>query len=301
MSQRLTYRTSHFEPVPAWRRWWPLAWAEASSLFRSIWGVVLFCVCLLPVLIRLAMLLIMFGVVNFGPPSLRNRLTSRATGELASIDPRRVEFYVEPVLQVMPGMVFVLLLSSLVIARSVARDRSTNALELYWTRGITPWTYLLAKWFGGLMLLSLLTVIAPLALWTTAVFLAEDWSLFLDSWLPMLIALSALMLVTAVWSALGILLSAAANSPNGAMVAWISLLVGSGALAVVLAVVLREPWLRSCLSVWDAGGVIVRALAGLAQPRGGVSVAGAGCVLGGLLLFTWWRARRRLRLGEAIG
>jgi hypothetical protein len=246
-------------------------------------------------------LLIMFGVVSFGPPALRNRLSSRATGEMASLDPRRVEFYVDPVLQVMPGMVFVLLLSSLVVARAIARDRSTNALELYWTRGITPWSYLLAKWVGGHLLLSTLTVLAPLALWVTAVFLAEDWSLFADTWWPMLGALVALALITAVWTGLGILLSAAANSPNGAMVAWISLLVGSGALAVVLAVVLREPWLRSCLSVWEAGGVVVRSLAGLTQGRGGVSVPGAYAMLGALLVVTGWRARRRLRLGEAIG
>jgi ABC-type transport system involved in multi-copper enzyme maturation permease subunit len=301
MSQPLSYRTSDYQPVPEWRRWWPLAWAEATSLFRTRWGVAVFCVCLLPALIRLAMLLIMFGVVSFGPPAIRNRLSTRASSEFASVDPRRVDFYVDPVLQVMPGMVFVLLLSSLVVARAIARDRSTNALELYWTRGISPWSYLLAKWFGGNLLLSMLTVLAPLALWITAVFLAEDWSLLATTWWQMLGALGALALVTAVWTGLAILLSAAANSPNGAMVAWISLLVGSSALAVVLAVVLREPWLRSCLSVWEAGGVVVRSLAGISQNRGGVSVAGAYTMLGALLLLTGWRASRRLRLGEAIG
>jgi ABC-type transport system involved in multi-copper enzyme maturation permease subunit len=298
MNQPLSYRSSSYEPVPVWRRSWPLAWAEATSLFRTRWGVVVFCVCLLPVLIRLAMLLIMFGVVSFGPAALRNRLNTRATGELASIDPRRVEFYVDPVLQVMPGMVFVLLLSSLVVARAIARDRTTNALELYWTRGITPWSYLFAKWLGGGLLIALLTVLAPFVLWLVAVFLAEDWTLFAETWLPLSGALAALALMTVVWTGMGIFLSAAAASPNGAMVAWISLLVGSSAVGVVLSVVLREPWLRTCLSVWDAGGVVVRALAGL--PQRNVSVPGAAIVLTAVLLWTWWRARARLRLAEAI-
>ena len=72
---------------------------------------------------------------------------------------------------------------------------------------------------------------------------------------------------------------------------------GSGG-AVALSVVLREPWLRTCLSVWDAGGVVVRALAGL--PQRNVSVPGAALVLTAVLLWTWWRARARLRLAEAI-
>ncbi|MFY9345965.1 MAG: ABC transporter permease [Planctomycetota bacterium] len=294
----LGYRPAAFVPVPAWRRWWPLAREEASSLFRARWGVAMFCVCLVPTLIRLAMLLMVFGVIQFGPLSLRNRLQTRAAGEVANLDPRRAEFYIESVLQVMPGMVCLLLLTSLTVARSIARDRTTNALELYWTRGISPLGYLLAKWVGSVWLVAKVTVVAPLLLWVVAVFLADDWSLFLDSWLTVGAGLVGVAVATAVWTALGTLLSACAGRPNTAMVAWSLLLVGSSAVGVVLAQALREPHLRSTLSVWHAGGVVARAIAGIPQAK--VSVAGAATTLGVLLLLLAWRARRRLRLLEAV-
>ncbi len=298
MTQRLDYRSSPFEPVPRWRRAWPLAWQEATSLFRTKWGVALFFVCLLPALVRLAMLLILFGVVNFGPLSLRNRVPSRGRGELAALDPAQAEFYVDHVLQVMPGMVFVLLLSSLVVARSIARDRTTNALELYWTRGISPRAYLLAKWLGCTLVVGTVTVAAPFALWVTAVFLADDWSLLADSWLPLVLSLGGLAITTMVWVGIGVFISAACATPNAAMVLWTMLLVGSKAIGVVAAIALEERWLRSCLSVWDAGGVVVRAIGGLSQRQ--VSVPGAVAALAAWFFLLLWRARRHLRVVEAV-
>ena len=125
----LRYRAETFQPVPVARRWWPLAAHEFLSLFRTRWGLTMFFVCLIPGIGRLVMLLIMFGVVNFGP-EMRARLQQRGPANLASLDPGRIEFYIGPVLAVMPGMIVVLLLSSLVVARAIARDRMTNALEL---------------------------------------------------------------------------------------------------------------------------------------------------------------------------
>lgn len=267
-------------------------------MFRTKWGVGLFFVCLLPSLIRLAMLLIMFGVIQFGPLSLRNRMSGRASSEVAMLDPRTADFYVEPVLQVMPGMVFALLLTTLVVARAVAKDRATNALELYWTRGITPWTYVLAKWLGTLLMVSVVTVLAPLALWLTAVFLADDWTLASNSWWPVVKGLGGLLVATSTWTALGILVSVACATPSTAMVLWTMLLVGSSALAVALSTTLHEPQLRSTLSVWHAGGVVARAIAGIPQRQ--VSVGGALAVLAILFGMLLLRARSRLRLSEAV-
>ncbi len=301
MSQALDYRPAVYRPVPPWRRWWPLARQEATVLFRGRWGVALFFLCLAPAIIRLAMLLVLFGVVNFGPLELRGRAARARTGggEWARFDPQRAEFYVEPVLEVMPGMVFALLLSTLVIARSVARDRPPNALELYWTRGISPGAYVLAKWVGCTLLLGTVTVAAPFALRVTAVVLADDWSLLADTAAPMAAALGAVALVTAVWSALGVLISAAAATPNGAMVGWALLIVGSSAVGTVLSHALRDRELLSVLSVWHAGGTVARALAGIAQRH--ASVGGAAICLSVVLTLAWLRARRHLRVGEAVG
>lgn len=282
--------------VSALRRVWPLADFEFRSLFRSRWGVALFCACLFPGLGRLVMLLIAFGVLNFGPPRLRSRLQGRT--EIAGLDPGRVDFYLEPVLSVMPGLVFLLLLTSLVVARTIARDRMANALELYWTRGISPRGYVAGKWLGSILLCGTVTVAVPLALWLTAGLLAEDWSLMADSWVGMAWATAGLLLVTVVWTGMCLSISAICPAPNTAMVAWCMLLVGSSALGVVMANALREPWLRSCLSIWDAGAVVVRAIAGVSQR--GVSVPGAVGTLTVTFTVLAWIACKRLRLGEAV-
>lgn len=292
----LRYRVDSFRPVPAVRRWWPLAAREFMSLFRTRWGVAMFFLCSVPGIGRLVMLLIVFGVVRFGP--LRARLPQRGPGTPAELDPFRVEFYIDPVLDVMPGMITALLLTSLVTARAIARDRMTNALELYWTRGISPRAYLFAKWLGSFMLVSLLTVAIPLVLWLSAVLLAEDWSLLTDTIAQFGLVLTGLVLVTGAWTGICILISALCASANTAMVLWSMLLVGSSALGAVMATLLRERWLASSISVWEAGGVIVRAVAGV--PQANVSVPSAALVLGGLFALLSVPVLRRLRIVEAL-
>jgi ABC-type transport system involved in multi-copper enzyme maturation permease subunit len=297
MTGDLQIRRASYEPVPTWRRWMPLARSEFTSLFRTRWGVGLYFVCRFPGIGRLVMLMIIFGVVNFGPPELRGRL--RAPPGLAYLDPNRVEFYVHPFLDVMPGMVFTLIVTSLVVARSIARDRTTNALELYWTRGISPRAYLLAKWWGCACLVGTLTVAVPFSLWATAVLLADDWSLLTSTALPMMQALLGMAAATAVWTALGILVSALCRSPNKAVVLWITMIVGTSAIGFVVAKAFGDWSLRSSLSVWHAGGVVARAVGGLWQP--GDSIGGACLVLGSLLVVVAALAWRRLRLVEAVG
>jgi ABC-type transport system involved in multi-copper enzyme maturation permease subunit len=255
-------------------------------------------VCLFPALGRLVMLLIIFGVIDFGPRMLRDRLTQSLPPSMEQLNPERAAFYIEPVLAVMPGMIFFLLLTSMVVARSVARDRATNALELYWTRGITPWSYVLGKWWGGFLITATSTVIAPLTLWLAAVFLAEDWNVLLGSAPQFAWGLLALVGLTAMWTAIGTLLSAVCSSANLAMVAWCILLVGTSAIGFILSQALHEPWLRSCLSFWDAGGVLVRAVAGL--PQRDASVPGALATLTALFIGLVVAARRRMRVQEAL-
>ena len=298
MSNALHYRPVEGRRVPPFLRPWALVQQELATLFRFRWGIALFLFCLLPGLARLVMLLIAFGVLNFGPVQMQRRLAGRTPPELLQFDPRHAAFYIEPVVSVLPGMVFFLVLTTVVVARSVAGDRAVNALELYWTRSITPWRYLLGKWLGGALLTSAITIGVPLVLWLTALFLAEDFALLADSVLPLLRALGALVVMTLVWTGIGTLLSTIAGGPNLAMVLWIGLTIGSSALGNILSRVLREPWLRECLSFWDAGAVLVRWSADLPQRQ--VSVAGAATTLVVLLAAALLLAARRLRTEEAL-
>ena len=250
-----------------------IALRTVGSLFRSKWGVAMFCVCLVPGIGRLVMLLILFGVVRF-LPGVKTRI---GAGADVTLDPNRVDFYLEPVLSVMPGMVFALLLTSLVTARAVARDRVTNALELFWTRGISPRAYVFAKWLGCTQLLGVFTTAVPLLLWVTALFLADETAPLWAIGPRLALALLGVAAVTGVWTGICVLVSAACAAPNTAMVSWSMLLVGSTACGVVLASALNQPWLVSCLSIWDAGVVVVREIAGLPhRPRGSVSSTAVG-------------------------
>ncbi|MFK7742783.1 MAG: ABC transporter permease [Planctomycetota bacterium] len=299
MSQAL-----HYRPLPTsvrrhgYRRLWPLARQEMLGLFRTRWGLTLYFFCLFPSLGRLVMLLIMFGVVDFGPRSMRQRMQDNLPDSMEHLNPERASFYFETALSTMPGMVFFLLLTSMVVARSIARDRATNALELYWTRGISPWGYVFAKWWGGFLLTASMTVVMPIVLWLAAGFLAEDWSQLTDTLPQFALGVAGMVMITVLWTVTGTLLSAIAGSANLAMVLWSVLLVGSFAVGVVIARVLGEPWLRSSLSFWDAGRVLVRALAGFDQR--GASPTAAVVTLSSLITVLAVLARRRMRVVEAL-
>lgn len=298
MSQHLHYRGLDCELAGPFQRLWPLARQEMLGLFRTKLGLALYFVCLFPALGRMVQLLIMFGVLDFGPRGLVNRLQQNLPPSMDRQNPLRAEFYFEGSLSTMPGMIFFLLLTSMVVARCIARDRATNALELYWTRGISPWGYVFAKWLGGFLITASLTVGMPIVLWVSACFLAEDWSLMLDTGPQFLLGLFAITLMTAIWTGVGTLLSAVASSANLAMVLWSMLLVGSSAVGFVLSRALDERSLRSCMSFWDAGRVIVRSIADL--PQRDASVTGAFIMLGTLCTVLFVVAKKRMRVVEAL-
>ena len=296
MIQSLRYRPLECERVHGLARLWPLARQEMTALFRTKWGVALFFFCLFPSLGRLVMLMIILGVVDFGPRGLRGRMSQSLPDE---VNPERATFYFETALSTMPGMVFFLMLTSVVVSRSIARDRATNGLELYWTRGITPWGYVFAKWLGGFLLTASMMVAMPLVLWCAAVLLAEDWSLLTNTAGQMAMGLLGMAIMTAIWTGIGTLLSAVASTANLAMVLWSILLVGSSAVGFILSKVLGDPELKSCLSFWDAGRVILRDFASLPQ-RMEVSVFGAYAMLSSVAALLALAAWRRMRVVEAL-
>lgn len=294
----LGYRVANYVPVPSWRRWWPLAHQEFLSLFRTKWGVAVFGICLIPSLARLVLLMILFGILDFGP-QLRDRLSRGRGPAVAMWDPNRIDFYTEPVLAAMPGMVCVLLLTTLVVARAIARDRATNALELYWTRGISPRAYFWAKWVGCFLLVAMVTVVAPLLLWTVAVLLAEDWSLLAATAPALPGMVGGLALGTALLTTVCLQVSAVSRTANGATVLWCVLLIGSQAVGVIVSKVLRQDGLKSTISIWEAFATIVRTCVD-SVPRG-VSPGIAFATLGVVVVVLAIVVRRRIRLAEAIG
>lgn len=292
----MDYRPAPYEPIAGWRRLWPLVHLEFSALFRSRWGIALYVACLFPSIVRLVFVLIWSGVFATG---MRGRMPGNRPQQFDWFVPDNPAFYLEQVVASESGLVPLLVLTALTTSRAIAKDRTTNALELYWTRGITPYGYLLGKWAGSFALVATVTVVAPLVLWLTAVLFAEDWSFLADTGPFMPGVLAGLLCFTFALTSICLLFSAIAGTPNLAMILWALLLGLSTAVANIAAEALRDAGAASWLSVFESAGAVARAVAG--QPQRGAPVLSSVLTLavvgGGLALL----ARRRLRLQEAIG
>ncbi len=283
------YRSLQFEPQPVRERLQPIVSLEFRTLFRTRFGVALFLFCLLPSIVNLVVLLMQMGVLQFGG-GMTGMLPERLRAD-------HVMFYVDSI--VADSFAPFLILSALVSSRAIAKDRAANALELYWTRGITPAGYMLAKFLGSFLLLCLMCVVAPVVLWVMGVLLAEDWTFLRNTirFMPRVVA--GLLAFTVLLGFLPVAFSALAGTANLASVMWCMLIVGTTGFARVLAELTEDAAWMPAVSLWDAAGTVARAIAGMPQPDGSVGNAllalfVAGGVLTALMV-------RRLRLREAIG
>jgi ABC-type transport system involved in multi-copper enzyme maturation permease subunit len=307
----LDYRPKPYEPSSSLARLRSLAASEFRALFRSKWGIVLFGLCTVPTLFRLVIMLIYLGALGFGGDNIRRGMRE-APEPVLDFLPSSPSFYIEPIVAPEQGMLVLMMLMALATARTIAKDRATNALELYWTRGISPIGYFLGKWAGALLLVAQLTVAAPVGLWLVGVVFADDWS-FLHETAPFMPrVVLGLCVFTAVLGSICVLISAVCSTANLATILWCMLLGSTFAAANVLEELLRVD-MTSWASVWDAAATLARGCAGtratavtfehglprMEEVRGNIPAAAA--MLGGLALLLAALARRRLRIVEAIG
>jgi hypothetical protein len=298
----LGYRPFHYQPVARLLRLVPIFAAEFRTLFRTRWGVALWFFCLLPVLVSLVALLIRMRVLSFGADQMPQRFERRieqAHQLVPRMDPFRLEFYVEPATAMGPALALTLLLTTLVTARAIAKDRAVNALELYWTRGIGPRGYFFAKWGGSLLLLGCNVVLAPFLLFVLGSLLHDDWE-FLQktgAFVPRALLGNAVFAVLLTLPC--ICLSAIAGSPNLASILWCLLVGGTSVIADRLGAMARDQGLVAAAGTWNAAETVARSIAGL--PLRGLSLPLAIVHLAVLDLLLAGLAWRRLRLQEAIG
>jgi hypothetical protein len=212
-------------------------------------------------------------------------------------NPSLPNFYLDTILR--SGFFLFVLYSTVVGSGIIARDRHSNAVELYMTRAVTATRYVLGKWFAVASLLAM-QVVAPIFLvWVTAVLLAPDWGVLQDTigFMPrVLLGLGVLcmfhgFLVTAI--------SASTDTPVFGALLWVICM----AFLTMMARILRfhfGPSFWTALSPWDACKRIVEAVAGVAAGTdyavldAGLSMA-VFAVLGVVLI------RRGLRSVEAVG
>lgn len=292
------YREARYAPSPAWRRLWPIARMELRALFRGGWGVAAFVACLVPSIVNLVLMLLSLGVLKFdgAPRGLQRQLPRGMQQQLLRVLPDHIQFHVESI--VMDSLLPILIITAWVSCRAVAKDRAMNALELYWTRGISPRGYFVAKWFGSFLLLSIVTVLAPFLVWATGVLVAEDWGFLQDTigFMPRVLLAHALFAAAIAWMC--VCLSSLVRSAIFASMLWLLLVGLSGAMAGVLSHLIEgSSWTRS-LGLWQSLSDLDRCIAGAPLQAGSAGEALAG-VFGYLAVLTLMMLRT-MRRQEAI-
>ncbi|MCB9889237.1 MAG: hypothetical protein H6836_06640, partial [Planctomycetes bacterium] len=159
------YSGIEYRPVGMLGRLWCLTWMEFTQLFRTRKGLLVFLACIA--------LLVVKAVVMWGQLSAETDAMARAASMVSPAwSPFRVEFYMSHSTQF--GFLPFLVLTTLIGVRAIAGDKETNALEIYWTRGISPWGYFAGKWAGSALLLGAAFFVGPLVLWVYGLLAAPD-------------------------------------------------------------------------------------------------------------------------------
>ncbi len=286
------YRRVHYTPTSRLRRAWPVALLELRTMFRVRFGAVLYLICLGPTIGSLIFLLVRAGIWDLG--AQRGGAGRGMPG--GGFDPSTPAFFITPIFTL--STVPFLILTTLVTVRAVAKDRAAGALEMYWTRGITPLDYFGGKWAGSFLLLASAFVAAPALLWLTSVLLAPDWRQFdaTITFVPGMLA--GLVLVCALLALLGVSLSALAGTPNFASILWLLLSVGTLIGGQLLWRLFRDNWVVA-ISPWRAGRRVVEACAGEVPFADYSPLVAAGFLLGTVAV-VFGLALRRLRVAEVV-
>lgn len=293
------YRQLEYEPTPRWARIWPIAVLEFKSLFRRRFGNWLYFVCFGPSLFMLGVMIVYLNQAQIMGNEDAGQMIDRMLGTGGgAFYPRAASFYIEPTLSW--NFIVFLFLTFLVSCRAIAKDRAANALEIYWTRGITPLDYFVGKWLGSILLLGLPMAVCPTVIWLVGVLSAEDWTFFQDTAGFVLPAIAGLIGFTAVMTGIPTAFSALCRNPNFAAILWLMLVTGTTLLANLLAheVMRGDQWI-SAISPWEGGAHIVRSMTG-APTNFSYDAWGAAFILGGICFVLVLLVLRKLRLREAV-
>jgi len=226
----------------------------------------------------------------------------------AFLNPFVPAFYFEKSLGGYGFLVF-LVLTSFVSIRAISGDRATNALEIYWTRSISPLGYFIGKWLGSCLLLAAVFFGGPLFCWLFSQLIAPDWQYLGHTigYVPRVLAVLFLQCLVLSFVAVGF--SAATKNANLAWLLWIGILVGGAVIAGLLTHLARgfggaawdEVVWFDAIMLWDAVARICYGLIGEVRPGRSPDDYGVGvaCCSLGLYLFAvaliLWRQLRTER------
>jgi ABC-type transport system involved in multi-copper enzyme maturation permease subunit len=232
----------------AWSRALAIAWSEVVLNFKTKKFLVFYVGCISPAVVAFVLLYLRF-VLAEGQGELAGVQFNRGFARfLGGVD--RVEFFLDT------GRGFTtmlaILFSAVVGAGVISRDRRAGALELYFTRGIRPSTYVAGK-VGGVFFLMLCQLLFPLlAAWLFGVAVATEESGFVartTAFMPRLVLAQAFLSATlAFWA---VSLSASTDSARFALLRWVGGLFALQVASALFFQMFKDPtWL--VISPWRA-------------------------------------------------
>ena len=158
--------------------WSVLPAEEILSWIRNRKLLVLWFVCIAPFLVLLVRLFMALSLVALDG--------GRGGGSGPAFmlgDPEKMDFYAKAILQdsLLPVLVFL----AATVVRTVSQDRRTGALELYFTRPLTPFRYILGRWAGAAFAVASVSTLPAVLVWLTGALAAPDWTFFRETlWIP---------------------------------------------------------------------------------------------------------------------
>ena len=291
------YRAYEGERTSSLTRCFELAKSEVKRAFKGKRFLLFYIFCITPAILRLVLLYVHFVVQGDEQGSrLAARMGNRGFWSiLAIVD--QPEFYFNAMLA--GTMVLVLMFSAVAISGIVAKDRAENALELYFTRGITPLHYIIAKWAAAFFLMLCQLLFPILAVWILGVYIAPDWQYFADTvgFMPNLIL--GLSFFCASLAFLATALSTSTDSPRFALMRWFGAFMLLSILGTIIWQVFEKPELL-VVSPWHVLTQVAAWLADVEIEPGPDTKWAWLAWLGMMVLAAFWM-RMHLKPVEVVG
>jgi ABC-2 type transport system permease protein len=218
----LSYRHWHGTPTPRSRRFVPIAAAGIGPLLRRRAFIFWLVICWVPALVCGVMIYLIVSLAQSQP-------NLGSSGLFDATEDRFFQFFV--------WMFFLYLLTSVFAgAGLIANDRRTNALQIYLSKPLRPWDYLLGKACAVGATLGFVTIAPPLALFLLRVGLDHGTSYVRAHLLLPLSIIAGGALITITLTILSLTVSSLTKSSRTAGVALVMFYVFASALHGMLGI-----------------------------------------------------------------
>lgn len=139
-------------------------------------------------------------------------------------------------------MVFTLVAIAMAIPHLITRDLSSNAMMIYASKAVNRFDYLLGK-AGTLFALMSLTWLGPVvAAWLFGNLLSPNWHFFWHSRVPLLHAITVVVLIMVILSVLALGVSALSGQTKATVTTWVVLWLAGQPLVAIASE--TKPWLK---------------------------------------------------------